>query len=205
MRTIRALCDQTITLLLLPLSQLYRDELLVDPQPENGPLKSTLVTILNIMTTHHPPSPSAGPSTRTSLPHTSVAVSMTKHLGFIVLSTILLAYTPTCPPEVHADLRKQSIVTMDQFPPSVTIPQMNRALVYFETGKNMPQERSESWKCRWPMYMRNYITNRLSGQFRRPGGIKAFMVWLLDEDDSLKGAASEFNIQSRIASWPTMS
>jgi hypothetical protein len=30
-------------------------------------------------------------------------------------------------------------------------------------------------------------------------------VWLLDEDDSLKGAASEFKLQSRIASWPTVS
>lgn len=191
MRIIRALCLQAVTLLLLPLSQLYRDELLRNPLPESGPLKNTLTSFLDIMTTHHPPSPPAGPSTRTPLSHTPIAVSMIKHLPFVAISAVLLAYTPTCRPDVHADLRKQFLGTLNEFPPSTTIPQLNGALAHYEKGKNSRPGTNDGWMCRWPVYMRSHIINATTAQIGRPGGIKALMGYLLGEAASLRGAASE--------------
>lgn len=193
MRIIRALCLQAITLLLLPLSQQYRDDLLSHPQPGSGPLKTAVTSFLDILTTHHPPSPPVGPSTRTSLPHTVITISMTKHIGPVFLSAILLAYTPTCPPEVHAGLRKQMMGVFGEIPPSTTVPQMSAALAFYEKGKNLPQARSDSWICKWPVYMRNSITNMMAQQLQRPGGITALMAYLYGETAHLQGNTSQLS------------
>lgn len=191
MRIIRALCDQSIVLLLLPLAIIYRDALPTDPGTAATRFRPIIESYLDILTTRHPPSPPVGPSTRSSLPPTVVTQSMSKHLAYVIISTILLSYTPTIPPEVNGPLRRQLATVLGGFPPSRTIQEVSAALAHWQKGSTGPKSPPVTFSCKWPVYVKDSLAGLMAHEVRRPGGLRGLMLNLFGENAVMQGATGK--------------
>jgi hypothetical protein len=114
------------------------------------------------------------------LPYTPITQTLlSAHLSPIFLATVLLAYTPSTPPPVHADLRSSFLETLNGISPTQALGALGGAMQLVQGGKQGP---GNGWKRRWPDYVEATVSGMMSAQVRRPGGVKAVIENVFGEE-----------------------
>ncbi|KAK6910402.1 hypothetical protein I203_104434 [Kwoniella mangroviensis CBS 8507] len=181
LRLIRLMLSHTTFSYLLPLASHYADSLPTILSKTAESLSQALESLLRLLKTSVPPTPDAGPSSRTPTPPTTITQTLlSSHLIPIFLSTLIIAYTPSIPSETHANLRSEFIKALMSLSPGHAISTLVNVL------KLLVQESKEGvkpngWVRVWPKYPKEIINGLLTAQVRRPGGVRGLMENVLGE------------------------
>ncbi|KAK4683728.1 hypothetical protein P7C73_g6500, partial [Tremellales sp. Uapishka_1] len=197
LRLLRLLLSHTMASYLLPQSVAYLDRIAAQTSPAATSLAAALVQIHHLL---HivPPPVSSGPSKGfPSLPTIITQTLLTSHLAPIILSTVLLSYTPTTPPAVHAGLRKTLLAVLASLPPTQSIASLGAVLRLLQLSKNGS---ARGWMRKWPGYIGDAVGALMSAQMRRTGGVRALMENMFGEAGNLSdGDAAEGEKLDRVA------
>lgn len=94
------------------------------------------------------------------------------HLPPIILSAILLAYTPTAPPQKYARLRSKLQEVVRWISPTQALSTLGAVLRMCQHGQ---KAQPRGWSRKWPSYVIDSVTSFMTYQMERPGGIRAVM------------------------------
>ncbi|WVR07317.1 hypothetical protein IAU60_004358 [Kwoniella sp. DSM 27419] len=186
---------------LLPLTTRYAEDLPNVSSECSSSLARTLDALLKLLKTTTPPAPAAGPSSRAPTPPTVITQALvTSHLIPIFLSTLVLAYTPSVPPEEHASLRAAFMQALLSMSPGHAISTLVNVLKLLVQGRK-EGAKVHGWVRDWPKYPEGIINGLLTAQVRRPGGVRGLMENVLGETaktDDGKRLDHIFNVLVRI-------
>ncbi|KAK8864164.1 hypothetical protein IAR55_001410 [Kwoniella newhampshirensis] len=161
----------------------------IDPSTAD-PLSSGIETLLGILRSPSPPRPAAGPSSQSPIPPTIVTENIiSSHLMPVFLATVILAYTPSSPPEKNAHLRKAFNGVLMDMTPGYAISTLVNVLKLLIQGRN-PGVKPNGWVREWPKYPDSIVNGILTFQTRRPGGVRGLMENVLGESAKTDNFAS---------------
>lgn len=194
LRLVRLLLSHSIASYLLPQAIAYHQALPSPSEPQTTRFSNTLESILGLMVVVQPPDDKvseAGPSSlqrqRPALPATFITHTLLfAHLPPVLLSIILLAYTPTTPPSIHAILRASFLKVLATLSPTQCIAAFGATLkLRARVKRSAPGRDQQGWHRNWPGYVYDVSGGMMSSQVRRPGGVKAVMENVFGEAANL--------------------
>ncbi|GMK57294.1 hypothetical protein CspeluHIS016_0401280 [Cutaneotrichosporon spelunceum] len=190
-RLLRLLLQHALVSYLLPLTLAYVAGLR-SRAPVDAHLPAAVSTFLALTDT---PSPPSGGSTR--IPHTSITQSiLSSHLPPLMLAAIAVAWTPSSPPNIYANLRSQFLQTLSALSPTQAMGALSTALKIVSAGKSRPPK---GWTRTWPAYVEGTLGTLLSNQVLRVGGVKAVMENVFGEVGNMSGEGVDGPKLDRIA------
>jgi hypothetical protein len=100
----------------------------------------------------------------------------------LILSSILLGYTPSVPPPVHADIRRSILAILNTLSPAHALLALTGTLNFISPSKKTsPASISDHPYPSYPAYIAQVVHKQLSGQILRPSGPLALLLNLFGE------------------------